>query len=1022
MAVAFVSTVPKIAGARRDRAARRRAVAPRRPALGPALAGRRGGVDAARQPRRAPADRRPAPDGVLGRRAHRLPAARRRRRSPRPGSAAAVFYAVAYAMPVDGDHARRRRGGRRARRLRRARRSAARATAWAIVRHAASRSSASRRSSGFFGKLYLFAAALAARARGASVVLAVVMSVVSAGYYFRIVRAMFFAEAPAGHVGVARSAAAATAVAACVVADGRRWASRRGPLLAVARRRAALGSRPARLCAFCVRARKPLASRQYRCSEVPGQTHTLMNSRCTRCLTSRPIDSPWSSAGAAGQRCSASTTSGEQPPPGVPASPGRPPSPTPTPPSPPPWMAGARRAPRRARGCDAGRADLRSSRSRCATTPARTTRPARSRRRQKRWSSAAVVTAASLGALVGGLLVAAALLVWAFGLMPGRATADAAGRREPARSVRRQTIIDHARQRRTSRSPRPSPRRSCPRSSTSTIQQAGVDPFTGARRSAGRRQRLRRHHPLGRLHPHQQPRRRGRRPRSSSRSASRTRPPRSSAPTRPPTSRSSRSTAPAIPAIEVGSSKDLQGRAVRHGGRQPVRPRQDGHDRHHLGAAPLGAGAGPDRQRHHHLHEPHPDRRGHQPGQLGRRARRRRRAGSSASTRSSSRPRAAWARRSRRASASRSRSTSPSTSPTSSSRPARRRHPYLGRRRPQTVDESVAAQFGLPVKSGALVRFVQPGVARRDRPASSAATSSSRSATRAITQRRGRLRGDPRAQDRRDRRRSRSCAATQAHASTSTLGLGRGRAVKHHHRRRRPPQGALLARGGRRVPQAAAALRRRARRRGRRPRLRPRRRARALAEEGADVLRALPAGAHVVALEIGGRAALERGVLGAARRRSALDGSQPASSFVIGGSRGLVARRARARRRAAVARADDAAAPARARACCSSSSTARSASAAASRTTSRASLCRGALRRHRGILCRSHPDPMHGGPDTVRDAHLAARHRTRSPSAIAAGELPLAELPDRRARASARPGARRLGDDRRAALAPRPRA
>jgi S1-C subfamily serine protease len=38
--------------------------------------------------------------------------------------------------------------------------------------------------------------------------------------------------------------------------------------------------------------------------------------------------------------------------------------------------------------------------------------------RQKRWSSASVVTAASLGALAGGLLVAAAA-AWAFGMMPG---------------------------------------------------------------------------------------------------------------------------------------------------------------------------------------------------------------------------------------------------------------------------------------------------------------------------------------------------------------------------------------------------------------------------------------------------------------------------------------------------------------------------------------------------------------------------------------------------------------------------
>ena len=42
--------------------------------------------------------------------------------------------------------------------------------------------------------------------------------------------------------------------------------------------------------------------------------------------------------------------------------------------------------------------------------------------RQKRWSSAAVVTAASLGALAGGLMVAAAA-AWAFGMMPGARSA-----------------------------------------------------------------------------------------------------------------------------------------------------------------------------------------------------------------------------------------------------------------------------------------------------------------------------------------------------------------------------------------------------------------------------------------------------------------------------------------------------------------------------------------------------------------------------------------------------------------------
>jgi putative serine protease PepD len=46
--------------------------------------------------------------------------------------------------------------------------------------------------------------------------------------------------------------------------------------------------------------------------------------------------------------------------------------------------------------------------------------------RQKRWSSIAVVTAASLGALTGGLLVALAA-TWAFGMMPGGRAVSASG-------------------------------------------------------------------------------------------------------------------------------------------------------------------------------------------------------------------------------------------------------------------------------------------------------------------------------------------------------------------------------------------------------------------------------------------------------------------------------------------------------------------------------------------------------------------------------------------------------------------
>ena len=49
--------------------------------------------------------------------------------------------------------------------------------------------------------------------------------------------------------------------------------------------------------------------------------------------------------------------------------------------------------------------------------------------------------------------------------------------------------------------------------------------------------------------------------------------------------------------------------------------------------------------------------------------------------------------------------------------------------------------------------------------------------------------------------------------------------------------------------------------------------ARALAEEGADVLRAIPDGAHVIALEIGGRQLSQRGVRRATRRARAATGA-----------------------------------------------------------------------------------------------------------------------------------------------------
>lgn len=61
--------------------------------------------------------------------------------------------------------------------------------------------------------------------------------------------------------------------------------------------------------------------------------------------------------------------------------------------------------------------------------------------------------------------------------------------------------------------------------------------------------------------------------------------------------------------------------------------------------------------------------------------------------------------------------------------------------------------------------------------------------------------------------------------------------------------------------------------------------ARALAEEGADVVRAIPSGAHVIALEIGGRQ-LSSEAFAEKLAALALDGRSNVA-FVIGGSVGL---------------------------------------------------------------------------------------------------------------------------------------
>lgn len=111
------------------------------------------------------------------------------------GLGSAVFYAVAYALPslgvmlVAAEEGVRidDLGGLSERRP---------VTAWAIVVMLVSLIGIPPLV-GFFGKLYLFAAAVDA-GLAPWVLLAVVMSVVSAAYYLRIVKAMFFAPAPDG--------------------------------------------------------------------------------------------------------------------------------------------------------------------------------------------------------------------------------------------------------------------------------------------------------------------------------------------------------------------------------------------------------------------------------------------------------------------------------------------------------------------------------------------------------------------------------------------------------------------------------------------------------------------------------------------------------------------------------------------------------------------------------------------------------------------------------------------------------
>jgi len=96
----------------------------------------------------------------------------------------------------------------------------------------------------------------------------------------------------------------------------------------------------------------------------------------------------------------------------------------------------------------------------------------------KRWSGAAVVTAATLGALVGGLLVAAAI-VWAFGLLP------VAGRNLVTSSGATQTVSTGPVTINT-RASNPDiaeavAKKAVPAVVNVRIQQAVIDPFSGAK-------------------------------------------------------------------------------------------------------------------------------------------------------------------------------------------------------------------------------------------------------------------------------------------------------------------------------------------------------------------------------------------------------------------------------------------------------------------------------------------------------------------------------------------------------------
>jgi len=134
------------------------------------------------------------------------------------GFIAAIFYAVAYAAPSMGVMLVAAEEGSRLDAFNgmAQRRPAA---AWGVVVLLLSLIGIPPLA-GFFGKFSLFAAALAhsGPSYSAMVVIAVAMSVVSAAYYLRIVRAMFFAEPAEEPEALTRSVPAAAALAICVLA------------------------------------------------------------------------------------------------------------------------------------------------------------------------------------------------------------------------------------------------------------------------------------------------------------------------------------------------------------------------------------------------------------------------------------------------------------------------------------------------------------------------------------------------------------------------------------------------------------------------------------------------------------------------------------------------------------------------------------------------------------------------------------------------------------------------------------